>query len=144
MHAHSVRLFSSNEATFQVGVEQTIGTCCVWGVKILIMLLNMNNSLKVNVCCALTKNKVIGPFFFQGSYDDWWHFSGCDGEHCFASCACGKIFPVTWCTTSLLPSCLCPSRLGVLSDHWIGRGGPIPWPPHSPDLTPLDFSSGGL
>jgi len=22
---------------------------------------------------------------------------------------------------------------------WIGRGGPIPWPPQSPDLSPLDF-----
>lgn len=25
------------------------------------------------------------------------------------------------------------------SDRWIGRGGPVPWPPRSPDLTPLDF-----
>ncbi|KAJ4432160.1 hypothetical protein ANN_20776 [Periplaneta americana] len=24
-------------------------------------------------------------------------------------------------------------------DRWIGRGGPVPWPPRSPDLTPLDF-----
>ena len=24
-------------------------------------------------------------------------------------------------------------------DRWIGRGGPIPWPPRSPDLNPLDF-----
>ncbi|KAJ4435395.1 hypothetical protein ANN_18010 [Periplaneta americana] len=24
-------------------------------------------------------------------------------------------------------------------DCWIGRGGPVPWPPRSPDLTPLDF-----
>lgn len=24
-------------------------------------------------------------------------------------------------------------------NSWIGRGGPIPWPPRSPDLTPLDF-----
>ncbi|KAJ4451919.1 hypothetical protein ANN_03397 [Periplaneta americana] len=24
-------------------------------------------------------------------------------------------------------------------DRWIGRGGPIAWPPHSPDLNPLDF-----
>lgn len=24
-------------------------------------------------------------------------------------------------------------------DSWIGRDGPIPWPPRSPDLTPLDF-----
>lgn len=25
------------------------------------------------------------------------------------------------------------------SNSWIGRGGPIPWPARSPDLTPLDF-----
>ncbi|GBM88486.1 hypothetical protein AVEN_269361-1 [Araneus ventricosus] len=24
-------------------------------------------------------------------------------------------------------------------DRWIGRGGPVLWPPRSPDLTPLDF-----
>ena len=24
-------------------------------------------------------------------------------------------------------------------DRWIGRGGPVAWPPRSPDLTPLDF-----
>ncbi|KAJ4430533.1 hypothetical protein ANN_19121 [Periplaneta americana] len=26
-----------------------------------------------------------------------------------------------------------------LPDRWIGRGGPIAWPPRSPDLNPLDF-----
>ena len=26
--------------------------------------------------------------------------------------------------------------------RWIGRGGPTPWPPRSPDVTPLDFFSG--
>ena len=24
-------------------------------------------------------------------------------------------------------------------DRWIGRGGPILWPPRSPDLNPLDY-----
>lgn len=24
-------------------------------------------------------------------------------------------------------------------NHWIGRGGPVPWPARSPDLNPLDF-----
>ena len=24
-------------------------------------------------------------------------------------------------------------------ERWIGRDGPIPWPPRSPDITPLDF-----
>lgn len=25
------------------------------------------------------------------------------------------------------------------NNKWIGRGGPVPWPPRSPDLNPLDF-----
>ena len=24
-------------------------------------------------------------------------------------------------------------------NRWIGRDGPIPWPPRSPDITPLDY-----
>lgn len=24
-------------------------------------------------------------------------------------------------------------------NKWIGRGGPVAWPPRSPDLTPMDF-----
>jgi len=30
--------------------------------------------------------------------------------------------------------------LGVtFSNRWVGRDGPTPWPPRSPDITPLDF-----
>jgi hypothetical protein len=28
---------------------------------------------------------------------------------------------------------------GHFPGRWIGRGGPVPWPPRSPDLTPPDF-----
>ena len=27
----------------------------------------------------------------------------------------------------------------VFPNCWIGRGGPVQWPPRSPDLTPMDF-----
>ena len=27
----------------------------------------------------------------------------------------------------------------TFTNRWIGRGGTVPWPPRSPDLTPLDF-----
>ena len=31
-------------------------------------------------------------------------------------------------------------RLSVIyGERWIGRAGPVAWPPRSPDLTPLDF-----
>lgn len=32
----------------------------------------------------------------------------------------------------------------VFPNRWIGRFGPIAWPPRSPDLTPLDFFLWGL
>jgi hypothetical protein len=28
--------------------------------------------------------------------------------------------------------------------RWIGRGGPIHWPPRSPDLNTIDFFCGGI
>lgn len=42
----------------------------------------------------------------------------------------------------------CPAHYSILArtvlnamfnDKWIGRGGPVNWPPRSPDLTCLDF-----
>ena len=27
----------------------------------------------------------------------------------------------------------------VFPNRWIGRGGPVQWPPRSPDLIPMDF-----
>jgi len=32
----------------------------------------------------------------------------------------------------------------MFSNRWIGKGGPISWPPKSPDLTSLDFFLGLL
>ena len=32
----------------------------------------------------------------------------------------------------------------TFGERWIGQGGPIAWPPRSPDLTPLDFYAWGF
>jgi hypothetical protein len=29
--------------------------------------------------------------------------------------------------------------LNAYTNRWLGRGGPVAWPPKSPDLTPLDY-----
>ena len=29
------------------------------------------------------------------------------------------------------------------AEKWIGRGGPVPWPARSPDITPMDFFAWG-
>lgn len=31
------------------------------------------------------------------------------------------------------------SEIKHFQTSWIGRNGPLPWPPRSPDITPLDF-----
>jgi hypothetical protein len=42
-----------------------------------------------------------------------------------------------WCTATLRVTC--SSVLGCnVSNQLIGRDGPTPWPPRSPDITPLD------
>jgi hypothetical protein len=54
---------------------------------------------------------------------------------------------VTLVTVSVedVTTCLCERRRQVTAflnqrfeNRWIGRRGPIPWPPRSPDLTPLN------
>ena len=47
-------------------------------------------------------------------------------------------FPKRWCTSTL--GFGCSSVLdATFPDRWIGRDGPTPWPPRSPDITPLHF-----
>jgi hypothetical protein len=36
------------------------------------------------------------------------------------------------------------SELSKFKGRWMGRGGCIPWPPRSPNLTPMDFSFWGF
>jgi len=61
------------------------------------------------------------------------------GEHCFTSCSHGNSFLVRLCTISHF-SCHVHAFLDRdFLDHWIAKWAPIPWPPHSSDLTPLDF-----
>lgn len=83
----------------------------------------------------------MGPFFFEeqtinganyldmlqnflvnemeGAADDWWFQQ--DGAPAHWSRAVRNFLDV-W-----------------RRDRWIGRGGPISWPPRSPDITPCDF-----
>ena len=55
--------------------------------------------------------------------DLWFQQDGCPAHwHRMAQAAADLLFP----------------------GKWIGRGGPVAWPPRSPDLTPLDFLLWGV
>jgi hypothetical protein len=101
------------------------------------------NSPKVNVWCAMSKNRLIGPFFFEGDT--------VNGEKYLSMLQTFFIPEVRKLrkTRSIIfqqdgapPHFSSDVRQFLdnhFSDRWIGRGGPILWAPRSPDLTPLDF-----
>ena len=100
-------------------------------------------SPKLNVWCALSKNQLVGSFFFE---DDT-----VDGENYLLMLQnfflpevrkLHKVRSIIFLQDGASPHFACDVRQYL--DHqfpqrWIGRGGPIRWAPHSPDLTPLDF-----
>lgn len=103
----------------------------------------------LNAWGGMTDDKLIGPFFFDGTLNGeryanflendlpdlledvpldvrahmWYHHDGAPPHN----------------------SALAREHLNRFYPHrWIGRNGPVPWPPRSPDLTPLDFLYGVL
>ena len=66
-----------------------------------------------------------------------WHITGNIGE-CPATIQATIMVPAWRGPSTLCPWCQrIPNNVSL--NHWIGRGGPEQWPPHSPDPTPMDF-----
>lgn len=98
----------------------------------------------INVWCGIYEGKIVGPHFFDGPLNgpDYSNFI----QHILPVLL--EIFPLQarlemWFQQDGAPPHF--SRVareavnGVFGGRWIGRGGPVAWPPRSPDLTPLDF-----
>lgn len=106
-----------------------------------IRLRNSQHKFSVNVWCAVINKHLIGPHFFDGRltsaiYLDFLqnilpgmlqgiNIRGIYFQHDGA----GPHFGLE--VRSYLDN--------TYPNRWIGRGGPIPWPPRSPDFNPLDY-----
>ena len=100
-------------------------------------------SPKLNVWCAMSKNQLIGPFFFE---DDT--INGENYLSMLQNFFLPEIRKLHKVRSIILQQDGAPPHFAIdvrkYLDHqfprrWIGRGGPIRWAPRSPDLTPLDF-----
>jgi len=134
----------SDESTFHVIRRVNTHNCRIWGSdKPRVSLEHVRDSPKVNVFCALSKERVYGPIFFM------------------ESTITGIVY-LDMLQEFLIPQLdeddqegrihfqqdgAPPHYLGKVREYlntrfpgrWIGRAAPIAWPPCSPDLTPLDF-----
>lgn len=135
------KVIFSDEATFSVSGKVNKQNVRIWGSeKPHAIREHERDSPKVHVWCALKHNRVIGPFFFSektvrsGPYLDMlqnFFLPQVQGQRNIIFQQDGA--PPHWALA--VRDWLDRKFPG----RWIGRGGPIPWPPRSPDLTPLDF-----
>jgi hypothetical protein len=128
-------IIGSDESTFHVS-----GNCRIWGSENPhVSLERVRDSPKVILFCALSKERVYGPFFLETTvtgitYLDTLQqflipqFDEDDQEGCIASSKTAQPL-VTLDRFASTSTTRFPGR-------WIGRTAPIAWTSRSPDLTP--------
>ncbi|EZA57144.1 hypothetical protein X777_01750, partial [Ooceraea biroi] len=105
---------------------------------------NFQHEFRCNVWMGMLHDRLIGPFFLPDRLngESFRRFLSNDLPILMEN------VPLQFRQNSWIQLDGCPSHYARqvrnwLDEHcahrWIGRGGPVFWPPRSPDLTPLDF-----
>ena len=131
----------SDEATFHVSGKVNKHNIRIWGSQNPCEVLERErDSPKINVWCGLMHNQIIGPFIFAESTIT---------ANIYLNMLKHYVVP----QEEFQPRVVfqqdgAPPHWGLIvrdflnetfPNRWIGRNGPTPWPPRSPDITPLDF-----
>lgn len=148
----ATNIIFSDECTFTLNGEVNKQNCRYWAKENPKWMREHHTQYpqKVNVWAGIVRNKIIGPYFFDGTVNGrtYLHF------------LMNFLIPTLM---NLFPSANNPGNIDetlwyqqdgapphyaayirnyldeVFPNKWIGRRGHIEWPPRSPDLTPLDF-----
>lgn len=105
---------------------------------------NFQHRFSVNLWCGMIDNLLIGPFVLPNRLTGqlYLEFLGNDLPLLLEDVPLATRRDMIWQQDGA------PAHFSrqvtqhlnrVYPQRWIGRGGPINWPPRSPDLTPLDF-----
>ena len=132
----------SDEATFHVSGKVNKHNIRIWGSQNPCEVLERErDSPKINVWSGLMHNQIIGRFIFAESTIT---------ANIYLDMLKHYVVPQL---EEFQPRVVfqqdgAPPHWGLivrdflnetLPNRWIGRSGPTPWPPRSPDITPLDF-----
>jgi hypothetical protein len=140
----------SDECTFMLNGEVNRHNCRYWSDTNphLIREFHTQTPQKLNVWAGILGDHLVGPFFIQGNLD------GNTYLELLESTIDPRITEILESDDNLLENEITFQQDGApphyaaavrqfLDDHfpghWIGRRGPVEWPPRSPDLSPLDF-----
>lgn len=133
----------SDEAKFLLYGQVIRHNCIIWGKENPHTLSpEPLHSPSVDVWCGMFSDRLIGPYFFPNSItaDSYLQML-----HEFLLPHLRKLRRVR---TTIFQQDGAPPHWALrvrnflnltFPNRWIGRSGPITWPPRSPDLSPLDF-----
>lgn len=143
------RILWTDEATFSSNGVVSSQNCRWWAQENPNFVIECRDqySFKINVWCGLMNNKIIGPFFFRENLTSQRYLQFLENE---LSDALDEInlrdLQLLWyqqdgaTVHSTMPVRQFLDR--KFGGKWLGRYSEYPWPPRSPDLTPLDFFCG--
>lgn len=142
----------SDEATFTTNGVVSAQNCRHWSTENPQFTINARRqySQKVNVWCGIQKNRIIGPFFFDGNLNanGFLNFLNNEFQDALDDLPLRNLNNLKFQLDGSPIHNAAAVREWLnehFQNHWIGRNSPlIEWPPRSPDLTPLDFFLWGL
>lgn len=102
------------------------------------------NRFSINVWAGILNARIIGPHFIEG------RLTGANYQQLLREVVEAQLeeVPLTYLASLYYQHDGAPAHYQrdvrayldvTFGERWIGRGGPVPWPARSPDLTPLDF-----
>lgn len=146
------RILFSDEATFCLNGTVNRQNCRYWsrGNPHWVAEGHTQYQQKLNVWAGILDNRILGPIFFEDNLTGERYLEFLRDE---LMPALTDLFPNEndpdipddniWYQQDGAPPHFARPVRNFLDQHfpgrWIGRRGPIEWPPRSPDLTPLDF-----
>jgi hypothetical protein len=105
---------------------------------------HFQHRFSVNIWCGVLNNLLIGPFAFQERLTSEHYLNFLQNE----LPGLMEDVPLQNRVNMWFQHDGAPPHFGInvrtylnnnFANRWIGRGGPVIWPPRSPDLTPLDY-----
>ena len=137
-------LFFSDEATFYLNGLVNKHNVRYWSdTNSHVTIETVMKSPKLNVCCAMSKNQLVGAAFFEDDTVNRNNYlSMLQNFFIWEVRKLHKLWSIRFQQDGAPAHFSTDVRQYLdnrFPNRWIGRGGAIRWGPHSPDLTPLDF-----
>ena len=137
-------LFFSDKATFCLNGLVNKHNVRYWSdTNPYVTIETVMRSPKLNVCCAMPKNQLVGPYFFEDDTVNGNNYlSMLQNFFIWEVRELHKVRSIIFQQDGArahFPTDIRQYLDSHFHNRWIGRGGPMRWAPRTPDLTPLDF-----